>query len=179
MPSKNFCSSERIALFIDGSNFHSTAKLLNLEVDYLKLLSLFKEKGQLIRAYYYTALPDQSEISPLRKLTDFLDYNGYTIVSKQTKEFTDHVTGERRVKGNMDMELALDMLKMSEHLDHVYLFSGDGDFCRLLGEVQDRGVRVTVVSSTHTKPKLIADALRRKADTFLDLDDIYEELSRS
>ena len=139
MPSKNFCSSERIALFIDGSNFHSTAKLLNLEVDYLKLLSLFREKGQLIRAYYYTALPDQSEISPLRKLTDFLDYNGYTIVSKQTKEFTDHVTGERRVKGNMDMELALDMLKMSEHLDHVYLFSGDGDFCRLLGEVQHRG----------------------------------------
>ena len=179
MPSKNFCSSERIALFIDGSNFHSTAKLLNLEVDYLKLLSLFKEKGQLIRAYYYTALPDQSEISPLRKLTDFLDYNGYTIVSKQTKEFTDHVTGERRVKGNMDMELALDMLKMSEHLDHVYLFSGDGDFCRLLGEVQDRGVRVTVISSIHTQPKLIADALRRKADAFLDLDDIYEELSRS
>ena len=179
MPSNDFYSSERIALFIDGSNFHSTAKLLNLEVDYLKLLSLFKEKGQLIRAYYYTALPDQSEISPLRKLTDFLDYNGYTIVSKQTKEFTDHVTGERRVKGNMDMELALDMLKMSEHLDHVYLFSGDGDFCRLLGEVQDRGVRVTVVSSTNTQPKLIADALRRKADAFLDLDDIYEELSRS
>ena len=114
----------------------------------------------------------------MRKLTDFLDYNGYTIVSKQTKEFTDHVTGERRVKGNMDMELALDMLKMSKHLDHVYLFSGDGDFCRLLSEVQDRGVRVTVVSSTHTQPKLIVDALRRKADSFLDLDDIYDELSR-
>ena len=178
MSSKNSHLSERIALFIDGSNFHSTTKLLNLEVDYLRLLSLFKEKGQLIRAYYYTALPDQSEISPLRKLTDFLDYNGYTIVSKQTKEFTDHVTGERRVKGNMDMELALDMLKMSKHLDHIYLFSGDGDFCRLLSEVQDKGVRVTVVSSTHTQPKLIADALRRKADSFLDLDDIYDELSR-
>ena len=171
--------SERIGLFIDGSNFHSTAKLLNLEVDYLKLLNFFKRKGQMIRAYYYTALPEQSEISPLRKLTDFLDYNGYTIVSKQTKEYTDHMSGERRVKGNMDMELALDMLKMSKHLDHVYLFSGDGDFCRLLEDVQDRGVRVTVVSSTHTQPKLIADSLRRKADAFLDIDDIYEDLSRN
>ena len=171
--------SERIGLFIDGSNFHSTAKLLNLEVDYLKLLNFFKRKGQMIRAYYYTALPDQSEVSPLRKLTDFLDYNGYTIVSKQTKEYTDHMSGERRVKGNMDMELALDMLKMSKHLDHVYLFSGDGDFCRLLEDVQDRGVRVTVVSSTHTQPKLIADSLRRKADAFLDIDDIYEDLSRN
>ena len=171
--------SERIGLFIDGSNFHSTTKLLNLEVDYLKLLNFFKGKGQMIRAYYYTALPDQSEISPLRKLTDFLDYNGYTIVSKQTKEYTDHMSGERRVKGNMDMELALDMLKMSKHLDHVYLFSGDGDFCRLLEDVQDRGVRVTVVSSTHTQPKLIADSLRRKADAFLDIDDIYEDLSRN
>ena len=171
--------SERIGLFIDGSNFHSTAKLLNLEVDYLKLLNFFKRKGQMIRAYYYTALPEQSEISPLRKLTDFLDYNGYTIVSKQTKEYTDHMSGERRVKGNMDMELALDMLKMSKHLDHVYLFSGDGDFCRLLEDVQDRGVRVTVVSSTHTQPKLIADSLRRKADAFLEIDDIYEDLSRN
>ena len=171
--------SERIGLFIDGSNFHSTAKLLNLEVDYLKLLNFFKRKGQMIRAYYYTALPEQSEISPLRKLTDFLDYNGYTIVSKQTKEYTDHMSGERRVKGNMDMELALDMLKMSKHLDHVYLFSGDGDFCRLLEDVQDRGVRVTVVSSTHTQPKLIADSLRRKADAFIDIDDIYEDLSRN
>ncbi len=171
--------SERIGLFIDGSNFHSTAKLLNLEVDYLKLLNFFRQKGQMIRAYYYTALPEQSEISPLRKLTDFLDYNGYTIVSKQTKEYTDHMSGERRVKGNMDMELALDMLKMSKHLDHVYLFSGDGDFCRLLEDVQDRGVRVTVVSSTHTQPKLIADSLRRKADAFLDIDDIYEDLSRN
>ena len=171
--------SERIGLFIDGSNFHSTAKLLNLEVDYLKLLNFFKRKGQMIRAYYYTALPEQSEISPLRKLTDFLDYNGYTIVSKQTKEYTDHMSGERRVKGNMDMELALDMLKMSKHLDHVYLFSGDGDFCRLLEDVQDRGVRVTVVSSTHTQPKLIADSLRRKADAFIDIEDIYEDLSRN
>ena len=171
--------SERIGLFIDGSNFHSTAKLLNLEVDYLKLLNFFRQKGQMIRAYYYTALPEQSEISPLRKLTDFLDYNGYTIVSKQTKEYTDHMSGERRVKGNMDMELALDMLKMSKHLDHVYLFSGDGDFCRLLEDVQDRGVRVTVVSSTNTQPKLIADSLRRKADAFLEIDDIYEDLSRN
>ena len=120
--------SERSALFIDGSNFHATTKLLNLDIDYLRLLDFFKQKERVIRAYYYTALPDPSEQSHLRKLIDFLDYNGYTIVSKLTREYVNQLTGERRMKGNMDMELALDMLKLSPYIDHAYLFSGDGDF---------------------------------------------------
>lgn len=165
-------SPERSALFIDGSNFHATTKLLGLDVDYLKLLDYFKQRERLIRAYYYTALPDPTETSHLRKLIDFLDYNGYMIVSKQTREYVNHATGERRVKGNMDMELALDMLKLAPFIDHAYLFSGDGDFCRLLGEVQDRGVRVTVVTSVRTNPNMVSDALRRKADDFLELEDI-------
>jgi len=169
---------ERIALFIDGSNFHSTVKLLGLDVDYIRLLEHFQEKGHLIRAYFYTALPDPSEVAPLRKLIDFLDYNGFAVVSKQTKEFIDPETGRRRIKGNMDMELALDMLKLAPHIDHAFLFSGDGDFCRLLSEVQDMGVRVTVVSSTNTSPNMVADALRRKADSFLDLQSIETEIKR-
>ena len=169
---------EKTALFIDGSNFHATTKLLNLDIDYLKLLAYFKESKKMIRAYYYTALPDPSEQTHLRKLIDFLDYNGYTIVSKQTREYVNAITGERRTKGNMDMELALDMLKLAPYIDHAYLFSGDGDFCRLLQEVQDIGVQVTVVSSTRTYPNMVSDALRRKADDFIDLSELMEELSR-
>lgn len=169
---------ERIALFIDGSNFHSTVKMLGLEVDYIRLLDYFRGCGHLIRAYYYTALPDPSEVAPLRKLIDFLDYNGFAVVSKQTREFIDPDTGKRRIKGNMDMELALDMLKLAPHIEHAYLFSGDGDFCRLLSEVQDMGVKVTVVSSTNTSPNMVADALRRQADIFLDLQDIADDISR-
>ena len=117
---------QRIALFIDGSNFFATTKLLDLEIDYLKLLQEFQDKGDLVRAYYYTALPDANEPSPIRKLIDFMDYNGYQVVSKQTREFMDPATGKKRIKGNMDMELALDMLKLAPHIDHAFLFSGDG-----------------------------------------------------
>ena len=169
--------NQRIALFIDGSNFFATAKLLDVDVDYLKLLDFFREKGDLVRAYYYTALPDPSEQSPIRKLIDFMDYNGYQVVSKTTREFTDPATGKKRVKGNMDMELALDMLKLAPHIDHAYLFSGDGDFCRLLQEVQDLGVRVTVISSGKTYPPMLADTLRRKADHYIDLNEIADEIS--
>ena len=169
---------QRTALFIDGSNFFATTKLLDLDIDYAKMLNVFAEKGDLVRAYYYTALPDAHEPSPIRKLIDYLDYNGFQVVSKQTREFIDPTTGKKRIKGNMDMELALDMLKLAPHIDHAYLFSGDGDFCRLLQEVQDLGVRVTVVSSTNTHPVMVADALRRKADHFIELQDIASEVTR-
>ena len=168
--------TERCALFIDGSNFHATAKLLNIDIDYLKLLHFFRSRSTLIRYYYYTALPDPSEQAPLRKLIDFLDYNGYMIVSKLTREYTNQLTGEKRTKGNMDMELAPDMLKLAPHIDHAVLFSGDGDFCRLLEDVQDKGVRVTVVSST--KPICCQMPCARKADQFLDLDDIVSSIER-
>jgi len=171
-------SKEKTALFIDGSNFHATTKLMNLDIDYIKILEYFRQLGTLIRPYYYTALPDSSEISNLKRLIDFLDYNGYMIVSKSTKSFINQATGEKRTKGNMDMELALDMLKLAPHIDHAYLFSGDGDFCRLLEDVQSMGVRVTVVSSTKTTPNMVADELRRKADHFLELSDIISEIGR-
>ena len=170
---------QRTALFIDGSNFFATTKLLDLDIDYVKMLQKFAEKGDLVRAYYYTALPDANEPTPIRKLIDFLDYNGFQVVSKKTREFIDPTTGKRRIKGNMDMELALDMLKVAPHIDHAYLFSGDGDFCRLLQEVQDLGVRVTVVSSLNTSPVMVADALRRKADNFIELNDIAAAITRS
>jgi uncharacterized LabA/DUF88 family protein len=172
-----FYSEEKMALFVDGSNLYSSARSLGFDIDYKKLLELFGAKGRLIRAFYYTALVDEQEYSPIRPLVDWLDYNGYTLVTKYAKEFTEP-DGRRRIKGNMDIELAIDMLEMAERLDHVVLFSGDGDFRRLVEAVQRRGVRVTVVSTIRTSPPMVADELRRQADSFIELKDLEPEISR-
>ena len=123
----HFYPTERIALFIDGANLYATAKALGFDIDYTRLLTVFREEGQLVRAQYYTALVEDQEYSPIRPLIDWLDYNGYTMVTKPTKEFTDAM-GRRKIKGNMDIELTVDCSMRREHLDHVVLFSGDGDF---------------------------------------------------
>lgn len=175
----NIAPHERFAVFIDGANFHATTKTLEFEVDFESLLKELKACGRLIRAYYYTALPDGSEYSPIRRIADWLDYNGYTVVSKPWRGFYNVETGQRRIKGNMDMELALDMIKLSPNIDHAVLFSGDGDFCQLLRDVQDRGVRVSVVSSLKSRPPLLADSLRRQADEFIEVDNIRHLIERA
>ncbi len=173
-----FYPQERVALFIDGSNLYAAARSLNFDIDYKRLLDLFASKGVLIRAFYYTALVEDQEYSPIRPLIDWLDYNGYTMVTKPTKEFTDAM-GRRKIKGNMDIELAIDMMEMAEKLDHAVLFSGDGDFRRLVEAVQRRGVRVTVVSTIRSQPPMVADELRRQADSFLELLDLQEAIARA
>ena len=173
-----FLPQERIALFIDGSNLYSAARALGFDIDYKSLLNLFSAEGQLIRAYYYTALIEDQEYSPIRPLIDWLDYNGYTLITKATKEFTDSM-GRRKIKGNMDIELAIDMLEVSDHLDHAVLFSGDGDFRRLVEAVQRKGVRVTVVSTFRSSPPMVADELRRQADTFVELQDLMPKIARA
>ncbi len=172
-----FYPQERIGLFIDGSNLYAAAKALSFDIDYKRLLELFAAKGHLIRAFYYTALIEDQEYSPIRPLIDWLDYNGYTMVTKPTKEFTD-AFGQRKIKGNMDIELAIDVMEMAEHLDHVVLFSGDGDFRRLVEAIQRRGVRVTVVSTIRSKPPMVADELRRQADNFVELLDLQPAIQR-
>ena len=146
-----------MALFIDGANLYSASRNLGFDVDYRNLLEFFRRKAHVIRAYYYSAVLDTEEYSPLKPLTDWLAYNGYTLVTKPAKEFTD-ATGRRRVKGNMDIELAIDMLELADKIDHAVLFSGDSDFCRVVEAVQRRGVRVSVVSSIRTSPPMVADA---------------------
>ncbi|SOD94353.1 NYN domain-containing protein [Caenispirillum bisanense] len=172
-----FYPSERIALFIDGSNLYAAARSLGFDIDYKRLLELFAAKGRLIRAFYYTALVEDQEYSPIRPLVDWLDYNGYTMVTKPTKEFTD-AAGRRKIKGNMDIELAIDVMEMAEHVDHIVLFSGDGDFRRLVEAVQRKGVRVTVVSTVRSQPPMVADELRRQADNFVELLDLEASISR-
>lgn len=173
-----FYPEERIALFIDGANLYAAARALAFDIDYKRLLQLFGSKGQLIRAFYYTALIEDQEYSPLRPLVDWLDYNGYTMVTKPTKEFTDAM-GRRKLKGNMDIELAIDVMEMAQSLDHIVLFSGDGDFRRLVEAVQRKGVRVTVVSTIRSTPPMVADELRRQADVFIELQDLAPQIMRA
>jgi uncharacterized LabA/DUF88 family protein len=172
-----FYPNERIALFIDGANFYAAARTLGFDVDYRKLLEEFKKRGRLIRASYYTAILEDVEYSPVRPLADWLDYNGFNVVTKAAKEFTDAM-GRRRIKGDMDIEIAVDMMELAPHVDHIVLFSGDGDFRRLVQAVQGRGPRVSVVSSIKTQPPMIADELRRQADTFIDLSDLMQLIGR-
>lgn len=174
----HFYPQERTALFVDGANLYATARSLGFDIDYKRLLELFANECRLVRAFYYTALVEDQEYSPIRPLIDWLDYNGYTMVTKPTKQFHDSDTGRRKVKGNMDIELAIDMLEMSHHLDHVVLFSGDGDFRRLVEAVQRKGVRTTVVSTIRTSPPMIADELRRAADSFIDLETLRQDIER-
>jgi len=174
----NFYPQERAALFIDGANLYATARALGFDIDYKRLLALFEQQCTLIRAFYYTALIEDQEYSPIRPLVDWLDYNGFTMVTKPTKEFTD-ATGRRKLKGNMDIELAIDVLEMAQFLDHIVLFSGDGDFRRLVEAVQRKGVRVTVVSTVRSQPAMIADELRRQSDVFVDLADLQERIERA
>jgi len=168
---------ERIALFIDGANLYATAKSLGFDIDYKRLLKEFQSRGKLIRAYYYTALVEEQEYSSIRPLIDWLDYNGFSVVTKPTKEFVDAL-GRRKVKGNMDIELAVDVMEMADHLDHIVLFSGDGDFRSLVEAVQRKGVRVSVVSTNMTQPAMVADELRRQADEFIELVNLMAKIGR-
>ncbi len=172
-----FLPQERTALFIDGANLYSASRNLGFDVDYRNLLEFFRNKTQVIRAYYYSALVETEEYSPLKPLTDWLAYNGYNLVTKPAREFTD-AQGRRRIKGNMDVEIAVDMLELAPKLDHVVLFSGDSDFRRLVEAVQRLGVRVSVVSTVKSSPPMIADELRRQADQFLELAEIAAGFTR-
>jgi len=172
-----FYPNDRIALFIDGANLYSAAKGLGFDIDYKKLLAEFRTRGVLVRAYYYTALVEDQDYSPIRPLVDWLDYNGYSLVTKTAREYTDS-QGRKRWRGDMDIEIAVDMLELAPHIDHVVLFSGDGDFRRLVEVVQQKGVRVTVVSTLKSQPPMASDDLRRQADNFVELADLSNIIGR-
>ena len=170
-------STDRIALFIDGANLYSAARALNTDLDFRKLLDFFASQGRLVRAYYYTAVVEGEEFSPIKPLVDWLDYNGFTVITKPVKRFTD-AQGHTRTKGNMDVEIAVDMLELAPHLDRIVLFSGDGDFRRLVQAIQTKGVRVSVVSTVKSQPPQISDDLRRQADSFIELETLIDRVGR-
>lgn len=169
--------TERLGLFIDGANLYATSKSLGFDIDFKRLLTLFQGKGLLLRAHYYTAVIEDAEYGSIKPLIDWLDYNGYTLVTKPAKEYVDD-SGRRKMKGNMDVELAVGVLQLAPTLDHIVLFTGDGDFCALVAAVQKQGRRVSVVSTLATQPPMVADTLRRQADQFIDLADIESQICR-
>jgi uncharacterized protein (TIGR00288 family) len=154
--------TQKIAIFIDGPNLYATSKTIGFDIDYKRLLKEFQSRGTLVRAFYYTAILEDQE---------------YSVVTKAAKEFID-ASGHRKVKGNMDIELAVDAMELADHVDEIVLFSGDGDFRSLVEAVQRRGVRVTVISTMSTRPPMIADELRRQADVFTDLVELQSKLGR-
>ena len=168
---------DRFAIMIDGPNLYQSTRVLSLDIDYRILLETFAQCARLMRASYYTALLDDTEYSPIRPLVDWLCYNGYNVVTKPLKEFTDPA-GRKRFKGNMHIELAVDAMELSQHLDHIVLFSGDGGFCRLTDALQRKGLQVTVVSTLRTQPSMISSELRRQANTFLELQDLGPLIAR-
>ena len=172
-----FYKDERLALFIDGANLYSAARAVGLEIDFRKLFKEFQTRGRLIRANYYTALVENDDYSPIRPLVDWLAYNGFNVIKKPAREFVDR-DGRKRVRGNMDVELAVDMLEAAGWADHIVLFSGNGDFRRLVEAVKAKGVRVSVVSTMNASPPMISDDLRREADTFIELADLGELTAR-
>ena len=172
-----FYRDERLALFIDGSNLYAAAKALGFDIDYKLLRQEFMRRGKLLRAFYYTALLENEEYSPIRPLVDWLHYNGFTMVTKPAKEYTDSM-GRRKVKGNMDIELAVDAMELAPHVDHMVIFSGDGDFRPLVEALQRKGVRISVVSTIRSQPPMIADELRRQADNFIELEELREVIGR-
>ncbi len=173
-----FYQDERIGIFIDGANFYAALRGLDMEIDYSKLLREFRSRGRLIRASYYTALIEDHEISPLKPLIDWLSYNGFDVITKPAKEFTDPQTGRKRTKGDMDVDLAVDALLAADWLDHLILFSGDGDYCALVRAVQRKGVRVSIVSTVKSNPPIAAAELRRQADNFIELADLTQMIGR-
>jgi uncharacterized LabA/DUF88 family protein len=173
-----FYPTDRLALFIDGANLHAAAKNLGFDIDFKRLLDEFRKRGLLIRAYYYTTLVEDQDYSPIRPLVDWLDYNGFTLVTKPAKEYTDR-DGRKRYRGDMDIELAVDMLELAPKADHMVLFSGDSDFAHLVAAVQRKGVRVTVVSTLKSQPPMASDDLRRQADAFVDLADLADIVGRA
>lgn len=172
-----FYQNERLALFVDGANLHGASKSLGFDIDYKRLLTEFSKRGRLIRAFYYTTLMENDDYSPLRPLIDWLDYNGFTMVTKPTKEYSDAM-GRRRFKGSIDIELAVDAMEMADNTDHIVLFSGDGDFRRLVEALQRRGKRVSVVSTLKSSPPMISDDLRRQADNFIELQTLQSLIQR-
>ncbi|MGG5820852.1 NYN domain-containing protein [Falsiroseomonas sp. HW251] len=173
----HFDPQERLGLFIDGSHLYGASRNLGFDVDYKNLLGFFRRQARLVRAAYYTALLENDEYSPLRPLVDWLGYNGYAVITKPAREYTD-AAGRRRVRGNIEVEMTVDVLTLAPRLDHAVIFAGDGDLRRMVEAAQQQGVRVTVLSTIRTQPAMVSDELRRQADQFIDLADLAPDITR-
>lgn len=170
---------DRTAIFIDGANLYKTARNLGFDIDYKRLLQKTRQETRLVRAYYYTSMQEDrdQDYSPLRPLVDWLDYNGFQMVTKVAREFTD-AQGRKRYRGSVDIELAVDMVMMAGKLDCIVLFTGNGDFRHAIARIQEQGCRVVCVSTMKTQPPMASDDIRRQADIFVDLTELEDVIAR-
>lgn len=172
-----FYRDERLAVLIDGPNFHHAARALALEVDYRRLRDEFQRRGRLMALSYYTVMPDGETYTTLRPLIDWLGYNGYRTVSRVVRETSD-THGSRRGRSAIDMEIAIDALDLAARIDHIVLASGDGVFVPLVRALQRRGLRVSVIATLRAEQPMLADELRRAADSFVDIEDLRPLIAR-
>lgn len=166
-----YSDKERAALLIDGANIYAAGRSLDISIDFKSLLQLFQENMYVIHAYYFTALHEVDGRIQLKQLVDWLDYNGYIVISKMAKEIT-RADGSVRVKGNMDVEIVVTALKLANFIDHIILATGDGDFVPLVRELQQRGTRVSVLSTIGGNSPIAADEIRKAANHFIDLEEL-------
>ncbi|MCD6310374.1 MAG: NYN domain-containing protein [Candidatus Eremiobacteraeota bacterium] len=197
---------ERVAIFIDGWNFkYATFDSFGLKVDYIKLLKYLTRNAILLRAYYYTGEWDDAAISHFirlseppdpelkkkeleegrdadRKFLRFLDRNGYKVIRKPLRVHKD-AEGEVKLKADLDLEIAIDMLTLTDRCEKQILVSGDSDFVPLVNAVAERGVRVVVISTQHEDAFRNAhyrasDQLLDAADEFISIESIMSHIGR-
>lgn len=173
-----FHSDERIVVMIDGVNLNATHKALGFDIDFKNLLAYFRSRGRLVKALFYTTVFEHHEYSSVRPFVDWLEYNGFTLVTKPAREIID-AEGRRWIRGRMHVEMVVDAIRLADAVDHIVLFAGEGGFRSLVEAIQQMGKRVTVVSTLQSRPPMVADELRRQADQFVDLAELESLIGRA
>jgi uncharacterized LabA/DUF88 family protein/cold shock CspA family protein len=200
---------QKIAIFIDGANFQkATFEAMGMEINFRGLLEVLSEQAFLVRAYYYTGEFDSDAISHYVNLKEtnhlytsdmlrdemhrrlkkdrgfhrWLNRNGYKVVTKGVRVFKD-ADGEVSMKANVDIEIAIGMLTMAEHVDKMILVSGDGDFAPLIDAVSSKGVRVAVVTTQNRRAQTNgyrgSDLLIDAADEYIPIEKIRTRIERN
>lgn len=172
-----FHKNERIALFIDGHALHNAAKSIDLTVDYASLRKEFAARGKLVHAYFYAAIDEDAEFSAVRKLADYLDYNGYMVRTRALQRRVQE-DGNVRIKASIAVQMAVEARDVAEHVEHIVLFTGDGDMVHTVKSIQRLGVRVSVCGTRKGKESLLSDELRREVDNVIELDDLRRVIER-
>ena len=171
-----FYKNEKVAVLIDGAYLYALSRNLDFDIDYNRLLKWIGMRGQLLRASYYTVIQEDQEYSPIRPLVDWLDYNGFKVITKTSKE--DNTLHIRKKRPDIHVELSVDAMAIAKDVDHILLCAGDSDFTHLVKVLQTQGVRTSLFGTIQTSGQITSDELRRHADYFIEMKDIISDICR-